>query len=345
MLIMKIVLSIPVHEKKEVIKDQISNILFYIEQPIIVLHVSADFYEKERGCFHEICGMENVYINPMHYPVKWGDIAHVHISNFNFIKAVIGEFDYFIIHASNDMYIKKGIENYIKRYDAGIQRRILKYEKSMWWPCERAWKDEKLKEIMERCKARYPVGTQVEGCFFRKEIFERIVTFLYDFESWEEADYTREEIYFSTVLYHIVSEEKIGYPTTFSEVHRYDRGLWKLERLLYSFSVLPLIRTVLSGHTYEKLHCSMVELYRKRAGYGISIRDIKKIRKHQTVIPAGNQMKDYPGEYRLYDGNIFSVKRVPRDFNHPLRIYIRRIMHEDSVSQRILEGRKRKKYI
>lgn len=336
---MKVVVSIPVHEEKDVIKDQIRNIQFYIQHPIIVLHVSADFYEKEKGSFDELYGLKDVYINSKHYPVKWGDIAHVHISNFNYIKAIIGEFDYFIIHASNDMYIRKGIENYIVQYEGGIQRRILKSRKSMWWPCEYAWKDKKLKEIMDRCKAEYPVGTQIEGCFFKREVFEKLETYLCDFESWEGVGYTREEIYFSTVLYHIVPEEKIGYPTTYSEVHRYDRGLWRLERLLYSFSMLPFVKGVFSEHKYEKWHCRMVELYKKRASYAISVRDIKKIRKHPTAIPGENRLKDYPGEYRLYDGNIFSVKRVPRNINHPLRRYIRRIMYEDSLSQRILEGR------
>ena len=38
--------------------------------------------------------------------------------------------------------------------------------------------------------------------------------------------YTREEFYFSTVASSFVDWSRIGRPTTFSEVHRFDRFLW-----------------------------------------------------------------------------------------------------------------------
>ncbi len=334
---MRIVVSIPVHEKKEVIKDQVRNIQFYIENPIIVLHVSEGFQKSEKGHFEDLQEMKDVYINPVHYPVKWGDIAHVHISNFVFIKELVGEFDYFLIHASNDMYVKKGIERYIRKYDAGTQRRILRYPKSMWWPCEYSWKDKKLKEIMQKCHVEFPVGTQIEGCFFRKEVFDKAVKYMEDYDSWAEAGYTREEIYFSTVVYGMTAEDKLGYPTTFSEVHRYDSGLWRRERLLYSFCTLPVIRQIISDCTYEQIHRAMVEKYREKACYAICVQDIKKIRSGRKMRLHRNNMKDYPGEYQLYDGNLFSVKRVTRDMDDPVRKYIRRMMNEDIMSQRILE--------
>ena len=110
---MKIAISIPVHEKKDVVLDQIMNIKFYIENPVIVLHISKDFYENEHGDFHELKEIKNVYINPENLETGWGNILLTHVSNYYYIKGMV-EFDYFILHASNDMYLKTGIEDYIK---------------------------------------------------------------------------------------------------------------------------------------------------------------------------------------------------------------------------------------
>ncbi len=342
---MKIVISIPVHERKDVILDQIRNIQCYVNNPIIILHISHAFFENEKGSFEEIDGLKDVFINPKHYSVGWGNIAHVHISNFLYISSVIGDFDFFLIHASNDMYVKKGIEDYICKFEAGIQRRILRYRKTMWCPCECAWRDGILLEIMHKCNAEYPVGTQIEGCFFKKEVFEKIVSYIGKSEFWIGENYTREELYFSTITYSIVREEQLGYPTTFSEVHRYDRGLWIRARLLYSFSVLPFVRLVMTKQRYERIYKKMALNYKNKMSYAISKKDIDKIRSHKKSIFRNNIMKDYPGEYKLYDGNIFSVKRIPRDINHSLRKYLRRKSYEDNMSQGILETGEGKEYI
>lgn len=329
---MKIVISILVHERKDVVLDQIKNFQFYIDRPIIVLHISKTFYEMEEGCFEELNEFKEVYINPAHYFVEWGNIAHIHISNFQYIKNIVKEFDYFIMHASNDMYVKKGVESYICNYSAGMQRRILRYPKTMWCPCEYAWRDEKLEEIMQKCHAKWRVGTQIEGSFYRKEIFERIIEYIGNSDFWNNEDYTREEIYFSTVAYAIIAEEEIGYPVTFSEVHRYDHGLWVRERLLFSFCNIPFLKGILHNRKYEEIRQYMIEQYKKKAHYAISKKDIRKIRSVEKTIPCRKFMKDYPGEYQLYDGGLYSVKRVPREINHPIRKYIRRKMDEDIMS-------------
>ena len=329
---MKIVVSIPVHERKDVIVDQIRNIQFYIETPIIILHVSKQFYEAENGDFSELEKKKNVFINPVHYSVCWGDIVHVHVSNFLFATKTVGNFDYFLMHASNDMYVRKGIEKYIFRYKAGFQRRLLEGKKSMWCPCEYAWKDSTLHLIMKKCGAAFPVGTQIEGSFFRKDVFEKVVSCIANVCFGEGEHYTREEIYFSTVAYQLIEERNIGYPTTFSEVHRYDRKLWKKERALYSFSTLFPVNCFLKGMRYEKIRGRMIDRFRKSNKYAVTKRDIRRIRIGKGISSRENEMQDYPGKYRLYDEGLFSVKRVQRRIDDPIRAYIRRKMYEDSMS-------------
>ena len=226
------------------------------------------------------------------------------------------------------MYLKKGIEQYISRYDAGIQRRILVHKKSMWVPCEAAWRDEELKRVMDRCSACFPTATQIEGSFFKKELFDRITEYIGSAEFWKGESYTREELYFSTVAYAITDETMLGYPTTYSEVHRYDRGLWRRERLLYSFSRLPAVRRFFTPKNYEKVHSKMVERYRLNGSYAIKKRDIRRIRKKVSAAVLGNVMNDYPGKFKLYSSNIYSVKRIPREISNPLRVYIRKTSYD-----------------
>ena len=46
---MQIVISIPVHEEKEVVVDQIQNYKKYMKNPVIVIHISESFYRNENG--------------------------------------------------------------------------------------------------------------------------------------------------------------------------------------------------------------------------------------------------------------------------------------------------------
>ena len=233
---MQIVISIPVHEEKEVVVDQIQNYKKYMKNPVIVIHISESFYRNENGRFDEIEKIQDVYINPVHFDVGWGNIAHVHISNYLYICEKIKKFDYFLMHASNELYVRKGVEDYISRYRAGFQRRILFSNKSMWWPCEMAHKDDVLKKIMEKCNAKNIVASQVEGSFYSREIFEKIADATQGIDFSQGESYTREELVFSTIAYSFLEEKDIGYPITYSEVHRYDRGLWKIQRIYHSFS-------------------------------------------------------------------------------------------------------------
>lgn len=320
---MKIVVSIPVHEKKDVVIDQIENIKRYIYKPIIVLHISKEFYNNEGGNFQEIEELEDVYINSIHYSVGWGNIAHVHISNFNYISNIT-DFDYFLLHASNDMYIKPQIEDYIKQYDAGFCRRILRYEKTMWWPCQKAHEDLFLKEIMQDHGIDEIVATQVEGSFYKKKIFEKIINYIGIEDISGDEIYTKEEIYFSTIAYALINKSKLGYPTTYSEVHQYDMGLWKIQRFLYSFWKFPVLKNFATENVKNKIYYKIVKRYEERKHYAINKHVIDRIVKgDKKYVLRHSKMNDYPGKFYLYDGNIFSVKRVARDMDDEIRIYIR----------------------
>ena len=228
---MRIVVSIPIHEKPEVVLDQVNNIKKFVPSAVIVLHTSEEFcdeFETYRLARKE--SFEDVYVNPTHFYVDWGDgaLMDVHISNYKYICGLM-DFDFFILHASNDMYVKYGLQAYISGYDAGFQRHIIK-ESSQWWPGNKALKDGQVYYILNEVGGESIIASQVEGSFYKKDIFQKIIDTINKSEFLRDKGhkYTREEILFPTIADSLVDEGKRGYPIVFSEVHTFDRKLWRI---------------------------------------------------------------------------------------------------------------------
>lgn len=321
---MEIAISIPVHEKPDVIIDQIKNIKKYVSNVIIVLHISKVFYEHYDDA--DLYNIENVFINPEHLLTEWGNIISAHLSNFLFIKSKT-DFDYFVMHSSNDMYIKYGLSDYIKKFDAGFQIRKITQPNTQWWPSNVAYKDKQIKNICLKTGQAMMIASQVEGSFYRTEIMERIVGIILQCYKPEESkvQYTREEFYFSTVASSIIDWEKVGRPTTFSEVHRFDRKLWKsrekMRRLYF------LTNFIIPQKFYNKLERIHNDILFKSKFYKITKKDIRCLRKNANKATDENRfLDDGSGSFQLYDeGNIFSVKRVPRDCKNSIRQFIKNL--------------------
>ena len=80
----KVLVSLAVHEKPDVIKDQIKNFKFFLKNVVFILHVSKSYFDKYN--IEELKGIEDVYINPENLITKWGNIVSTHISNYNYAK-------------------------------------------------------------------------------------------------------------------------------------------------------------------------------------------------------------------------------------------------------------------
>ena len=53
-------------------------------------------------------------VNPRSQPTKWGDILHLHNNdNVRFASDQLEPFDYVLLHASNDLYLRTGAERYV----------------------------------------------------------------------------------------------------------------------------------------------------------------------------------------------------------------------------------------
>lgn len=317
-----VIVSVPVHENLDVVKDQIRNFKKYILGVGIVIHISEEFYRQIKG-LKELETISDVFINDKHINTDEKGIIYAHISNYHCASAHCS-FDYFIMHASNDMYVKEGITDYLYNYDAGFNiHKIFSY--SQWWPGNYALQDKQLLYLLKKHEMDAIIGTQVESSFYKSDVFGYIVKIIEESVSYEDIQlkYPREEIYFSTIAYHVLKKDRIGYPTTFSEVHRFDRWLWRMRYLTWGIYHRLKIEKLISRQTYDKFERWYFNILLNSKCYRITPRIVKKVLALDKHFLLRNRyLSDGRSTYQLYGDNIFAVKRVKRDVNDTLRKYI-----------------------
>lgn len=328
---MKAIISIPVHERPEVILDQIKNINRFFPEADIVLHVSAGYFGTYS--LDPLMGLPGVYINPEHLETGWGNIFLTHVSNFEYVETLEQNYDYFIFHSSNDLYVKKGVAPYIQQYDAGFNLHYLNQKYTYWWPCARAWEDPGLEACKEKLGQTRIVATQVEGSFYKIPILRTIMNTIRECINTGEvvadngAYGTREEMFFSTLGECLVPRERIGRPFVFSEVHRFDRELWRTftrtDTLYRSY-----LHWLLPARYYNKLKILYNDHKFRRGKYATTPEIVDKVRNRDvSYLEKNRYLNDGAVTFELYSGpeSLFAVKRVKREYDNPLRVYIRNL--------------------
>lgn len=216
---LKIVFSIPIHEKAEVVLDQIYNYKYFVKNPIIVIHVSSIFdWEnsliKEKEFIKVVNEIENVYVNPERIETSIGGLlVKIHNSNFNFAsKLLSSDFNYFYLSSSNDLFILKGIENFIIDYDSGCDYSIRnqKNQDNHYWQSR---KDLFLADIKRTLDIEDTFGSQVEGSFYSFKLFKEIYNSIEKVNSKNKnlIPYAVEEIYYPTILSRLVNRSRHYY--------------------------------------------------------------------------------------------------------------------------------------
>lgn len=201
-----IVFSIPVHEKLEVVLDQIINFKFFNSECGIVLHFSDKFdYVNSSITKNEfkkiVRNIGNIFLNPESLRTGECDIIQAHLSNFNYIKELY-EFEYFVLCASNELFIRHGAYQWIKEYDCVIYSSKVS-EHPEWVQGKVAKRDIELQKLMREIDATEIIGTRVEGSCYKKDLFDEICKVInrnYDYRTME-LRYAREEVFFSTIIW------------------------------------------------------------------------------------------------------------------------------------------------
>lgn len=321
----KIVISIPVHEAPDVVLDQIDNFRKFLADPVIIIHISGS--TKTIFPIDDITSRKNVFINPTHLKTDWKNIISTHISNFKYACSIT-DLDYFVMHSSNDMYVRNGLEEYICQYQAGFNHRYILSDISLWEMGYPAWHDTTLQHIRNAIGQTTIVSSQIEGSFYRKNVMKLIVEVIEQYFPDDSAlVYPREEFFFSTIAEGLIGKKYTGRPTTFSEVHRYDRAFfrylaWENSVIKNRYERNTLLQTFL--HLIDTGVSKTLKLIGKSK---LSKQDIDSIRDGDTrYLERYLYLDDGFGPFELYDAdNVFSVKRIPRKYTNPLRQYIREL--------------------
>lgn len=166
----KVCFSISVHERMNIILQQINNIKKYNSDCIIILHVSSNMPDYVH------INIDDVIVNPIRHPTKWGGILHTIISNF-LLAEQICYFDYFVIEASNSLFFQKDSYEYMKQYSCGFDTTPLL---KMWPQPTLLHEDVSTISFLNMLRKDIPdmIHSHTEGTFYNYNVIKHIMSLI-----------------------------------------------------------------------------------------------------------------------------------------------------------------------
>jgi hypothetical protein len=291
-----IAISILVHESPDVVVDQLQNIKKFLPNSTIILHINklCKNHFVESSSWNDLQNLS--LVNSHSLQVGHHDIIQAHNENFRFACKVLGNaFSKFCLHASNDMFVKGGAENYIYSHECGFNT-FETYENMQWTPHIRSLHDFQLKLIMKDLSIEKVKFSQPEGVFYSKDIFQEMLRIMDKHFNRDEISnymtkspgdknntlYAREEIYYPTLASKLTKD--ICFPYLYSEVMTYDKG-----------------------SSYEKISIERIQ--------SIIENNLTEYDCIQTRLANNEKMYDQE--------KIYAVKRVARKYDDKVRNFIR----------------------
>lgn len=251
---MELLFSIPVHEKPEVVIDQVLNFQHFNPGCGIVLHISQAFdFSKsvmDRETFvQKLTALGNVFVNPESLRTGLQDMIQAHIANYRYMRSVC-DFDKFCLCASNDMFYKAGLAEHIRPYACGEDPLVIAPEEGKgdrpffrYYYTWKALQDECLKNELAKMETDTIWFSHIEGSYYSKDLFEELanqIEAFYDYRKME-MKYPREEVYFSTCYMNTDKRER--YPLcpdgVFTFVPWSRDGFWVWESDLHKLEKNP----------------------------------------------------------------------------------------------------------
>ena len=220
-----IYISIPVHEKPEVVVNQMQNFARYLPEAKVVLHVSkgAKFSVNELEDILKNANVSHAFVNPTQVETKWGSIIQAHIANIRYIIQQ-DDAEKVIFHSSNDMLIMDGLSEYLKDKKNIFHLRKCTSD-SLWWVARRALKDNEISTFFNN----KIYASQIEGSMYESQLLKNL---LHEIDEKNlildnEIFYPREEIIFSSFAtkFSISSD---GFPYIYSQIHSFDRKFFSV---------------------------------------------------------------------------------------------------------------------
>jgi hypothetical protein len=265
---MPIFFSLPVGRSKEAAFLRTLNILEYVEDSIVILNLDViiprDYIQENLKEYMN----KRVYINTIPRMTKKDGAQynsvhlHSHISNFKYANLLNLEFDIIYFVSDSDMFFRKGLNKFIKNYDAGFQVCQNRLKPSNYKNFDfmegqfvNQVKDPYYMDGLLTDKRITRVGSeQIEGEFYKKELFTKIVQYIDNIPiHYTDAISNVEEATFSVVYFNIFMDD---YPLylPISTIIRDDDLIKDQRRLFNLISRQKEEETLYRQSTYPVLH-------------------------------------------------------------------------------------------
>ncbi len=301
-------ISLIVHEKPDVILNQLENFRYFAPAAIIVLHISKamDIPPDLPG---KIQALGGIHVNPVRVATGIHSLQGPHHENLRFIFGLNpAENDMVAFHASNDMLLRKGVEDHVLSYEAGYyQDGILNPANDPIWAAK-ILGDAEFAALRSQAGAEVVIYSQVEGSFFKVHHLMRA------FELIEQAGMkmTKERLYFAeetilpTLIHAFLRDE--GKPIAAPYV---------LSELSFIVKYFEIARKVFGHGIVAKAFCRLLRILGPTQ---VSPRLVDGIR--EGDIGVYERFSRSNGVTRFSTLHTYGVKRVLRVIDDPLRRHI-----------------------
>ncbi len=194
----KLLFSLPVHERQDIINNQIENILNFNPNAKIIIHVNKSF----KNFNYSDTKYHNVFINSKSFNYQYSKgLLWIHINNYLEAERLMIDYKYFILISSNEMFIRHGLNTYIENNKNGLQ--IVQYSPNINWHNFKKGldKNKNIIDMLSYLKLDTFYGGQTEGQFYQKDIFKKISNiYIKYFGENEINSFETEEIICQTIF-------------------------------------------------------------------------------------------------------------------------------------------------
>ncbi len=313
----KLLFSIPVHEKPDVIVDQLNNFLLFNPNSNIILHLSRQMIDADVENLRSLIqNFSSVYINTVRFYSGWGDgsLIKIHLSNFEYALNAKIEFTHCCLHASNDMFVRKGLDFWVDGFDAGFDRINKGKNNPVYQQIDHFSRDFSSVILAKKYKITKVLGSQIEGSFYSRELIVKLLERVNSRNLWDLP------FIFSMGIHSLNS-------------FRYKIYLWT-ERILRLMS-FPIKITIFCRE--EVYFPTLVFEFIKKSrpfnycyinwsnGLKLTNEEIIECAKGNNQILIQKKKFD-TNVRRLEEVQFFAVKRVERDINDPQRKFISQLL-------------------
>ena len=283
--------SITAHESPEVLVDQCQNFLYFNPFLTIIIHLNKEarpMFEKSTKLQAFLEQNPQVIINPESLSTSVYSFTHTkaHLSNVILARELFTNCETIIFHASNSLYLKNGLESLTKAFSSSCALYSETGEFSIAADFG-FWKlEESFYSKLPKSAIKYGL---IEGSFYDFRKFNSVVDFILELpDSYFSGAKAWEEILFASIYFYLFPD---------------------LSNHSFSNCEGMFLRELTTGFIEQVINTPF---------------DTIEVCKPKTPLERFEYRHKNPSKtYEDFASSWLSIKRVAREYNNPIRTYIR----------------------